>query len=83
LATILWRSSISLWLILCLIIIEYIYISYIDPLIVPIERQPNIEPGLKDHTIIDLILFNTILETANTQVDLERSWEVIEQYISI
>jgi hypothetical protein len=30
-----------------------------------------------------LTLFNTILETANTRAELELSWEVIEQDISI
>jgi hypothetical protein len=50
---------------------------------VPVARQPNIEPGLKDQTNIALTLFNTILETANTRVEIERSWAVIEQDISI
>jgi hypothetical protein len=50
---------------------------------VPVARQPNIEPGLKDQTNIALTLFNTILETANTRVELERSWEAIEQDISV
>jgi hypothetical protein len=50
---------------------------------VPATRQPNIEHGLKDQTNIALTLFNTILETANTRAELERSWEVIEQDISI
>jgi hypothetical protein len=50
---------------------------------VPVARQPNIEPGLKDQTNIALNLFNTILETANTQVELERSWEAVEQDISV
>ena len=50
---------------------------------IPVTRQPNIEPGLKDQTNIDLTLFNTILETDNTQVELEFSWEVIEQDISV
>jgi hypothetical protein len=50
---------------------------------VPVTRQPNIEPGLKDQTNIALTLFNTILETANTRAELERSWEVIEQDISV
>jgi hypothetical protein len=51
-------------------------------MIVPVARQPNIEPGLKDQTNIALTLFNTILETANTWVETERSWAVIEQDIS-
>jgi hypothetical protein len=50
---------------------------------IPIARQPNIYLGLKDQTNIALTLFNTILETANTQVDLEHSWEVIEKDISV
>ena len=50
---------------------------------IPSTRQPNIEHGLKDHTSIALTLFNTILETVSTQAELERSWEVVEQYISI
>ena len=50
---------------------------------VPVTRKPNIEPSLKDQTNIALTLFNTILETANTQAELERSWEVIEQDISV
>jgi hypothetical protein len=52
-------------------------------MIVPIARQPNIEPGLIDQTRITLTMFNTILETANTWVELERSWAVIEHDISI
>jgi len=50
---------------------------------VPIAKKPNIKPSLKDQTNISLTLFNTILETANTQVELERSWAVIEQDISV
>jgi hypothetical protein len=49
---------------------------------VPIARKPNIEPGLQDHTIIALKLFNTILDTANTRAELNHSWETIEQDIS-
>jgi hypothetical protein len=49
---------------------------------VPVARQPNIEPGLQDQTNIALNLFNTILDTANTRVELNRSWETIEQDIS-
>jgi hypothetical protein len=41
---------------------------------VPVARQPNIEPRLTDQTSIMLTLFNTILETATTRVELERSW---------
>jgi hypothetical protein len=50
---------------------------------VPVTRQPNIGNGLDDQTSIALTLFNTILETASTRVELERSWEVIERDISI
>jgi hypothetical protein len=50
---------------------------------IPSTRQPNIEHGLKDQTSIALTLFNTILETASTRAELERSWEVVEQDISI
>jgi hypothetical protein len=50
---------------------------------VPSNRQPNIEPGLQDQTSISLNLFNTILHTTTTRVELERSWAVIEREISI
>ena len=50
---------------------------------VPIARHPNIETGLKDQTHIALTLFNTILETTNTWVELECSWTAIEQDISV
>jgi hypothetical protein len=50
---------------------------------VPSNRQPNIEPSLQDQTSIALNLFNTILQTATTRVELERSWVVIEREISI
>jgi len=46
-------------------------------MIVPVARQPNIEPSLKDQTNIALTLFNAILETANTLVELECSWATI------
>ena len=49
---------------------------------VPVARKPNIEPGLQDQTNIALDLFNTILDTANTQAELNRSWATIEQDIS-
>jgi hypothetical protein len=52
-------------------------------MIVPVARQPNIELGIKYQTNIALILFNIILETANTQVELESSWAAIEQDISV
>ena len=44
---------------------------------IPVARQPNIGNGLDDQTNITLTLFNTILETASTCAELERSWEVI------
>jgi hypothetical protein len=47
-------------------------------MIVPIIRQPNIELDLQYHTIIALNLINTILNTANTRVDLNHSWAAIE-----
>jgi hypothetical protein len=50
---------------------------------VPNNRQPNIEPGLQGQTSIALNLFNTILQTTTTRVELERSWAVIERDISI
>ena len=50
---------------------------------VPVMRQPNIEPGLSDQTSITLTLFNTILKTATTWVELEHSWAAIEQDISL
>jgi hypothetical protein len=48
-----------------------------------VTRQPNIESGLSNQTSIALNLFNTILQTANTWVELERSWDAIERDISI
>jgi hypothetical protein len=47
-----------------------------------VARQPNIEPRLQDHTSIALNLFNTILDTANTRVELNHSWAAIERDIS-
>jgi hypothetical protein len=51
-------------------------------MIFPIARQPNIEPRLQDQTIIALNLFNTILDTANTHVDLNHPWAAIQRDIS-
>ena len=48
-----------------------------------VARQPNIEPSLLDQTNITLNLFNTILQTTNNWVELERSWMTIERDISI
>jgi hypothetical protein len=45
---------------------------------VPVVRQPNIEPSLSDQTHIILNLFDTILKTTTTRVELERSWAAIE-----
>jgi hypothetical protein len=50
---------------------------------VPVARHPNIEPDLLDQTKIALNLFNTILQTKNNWVELERSWATIERDISI
>jgi len=50
---------------------------------VPVPTQPNIEPGLSNQTHIALNLFDTILKTTPTQVELERSWAVIERDINI
>jgi hypothetical protein len=47
-----------------------------------VARKPNIEPGLQDQTKISLNLFNTILDTANTRAELNRSWASIERDIS-
>jgi hypothetical protein len=52
-------------------------------MIVPNTRHPNIEPGLINQTSIALNLFNTILQTTNTRVELECSWAVIERDIDI
>jgi hypothetical protein len=52
-------------------------------MIVPVARQLNIEPGLQDKTNIDLNLFNTILDIANTCAELNHSWETIERDISV
>ena len=49
----------------------------------PVARQPHIEPGLSDQTNIVLNLFDTILRTATTLVELERSWAAIERDIAI
>ena len=50
---------------------------------VPIARQPNIEHGLSDQTNIALNLFDTILKTTTTRVELEHPWATIERDISI
>jgi len=50
---------------------------------VPVTRQPNIEPSFIYQTSIILTFFNTILKTATTRVELDRSWATNEQGISI
>jgi hypothetical protein len=50
---------------------------------VPFARQPNIEPDLSDQTNIALNLFDTILKTVVTRVELKHSWAAIERDISI
>ena len=50
---------------------------------IPVIRQPNIEPGLSYQTQIALNIFDTILKTTTTRVELERSWVVIERDINI
>jgi hypothetical protein len=52
-------------------------------MIVPAVRQPNIEPSLSDQTSLALNLFDTILKTATTRVELERSRAAIERDINI
>jgi hypothetical protein len=52
-------------------------------MIVPVIRQPNIEPGLLDQTSIALNLFNTILKTSITQTELKHSWAAIKRDIGI
>jgi hypothetical protein len=48
-----------------------------------VPTQPNIEPGLSNQAHIALNLFDIILKTASTWVELERSWAAIEQDITI
>ena len=45
---------------------------------VPIPTQPNIEPVLSNQIHIALNLFDYILKTATTRVELEHSWAAIE-----
>jgi hypothetical protein len=52
-------------------------------MIVPFGRKLNIEHGPQDQTNISLNFFNTILDIANTWVELNHSWATIEQDISI
>ena len=50
---------------------------------VPVPTQPNIEPRFSNQTHISLNVFDTILKTTTTWVELERSWVVIEHDINI
>jgi hypothetical protein len=50
---------------------------------VPVTRQPNIELRLSDQKHISLNLFDTILKTTITRVELECSWAAIERDINI
>jgi len=52
-------------------------------MIVPIVRQPNIEPGLLDQTNITLNLFDTIINIVTTRTELEGSWAAIKWDIGI
>jgi hypothetical protein len=56
--------------------------AFIFLMIVHVEKNPNIELDLQDHTSIDLNTFNTILDTANTYAELNHSWVAIERDIS-
>jgi hypothetical protein len=56
---------------------------YCSSMTVPVPTQPNIEPGLSNQTHIALNLFDTILKTTATRVELERSWATIKQDITI
>jgi hypothetical protein len=48
-----------------------------------VTRQPNIESGLSYQTHIALNLFDTIIKTTTTRVELERLWATIERDINI
>ena len=56
---------------------------YCSSMTVPVPTQPNIEPGLSNQMHIALNIFDTILKTATTRVELKRSWAAIEQDITI
>ena len=49
---------------------------------VPAATQPNIQPKLSNQIHITLNLFDSILKTANTREELERSWVAIERDIT-
>jgi hypothetical protein len=53
------------------VLYEYSLIDF--PMTVHVTRQPNIGNRLNDQTSIVLTLFNTILETASTCVELDHS----------
>jgi hypothetical protein len=50
---------------------------------VPVPKHLNIELGLSNQMHVALSLFDTTLKTTTTEVELERSWEAIEQDINI
>ena len=50
---------------------------------VPVPTQPNNEPGLSNQTHIALNLFDTIIKTTTTRVELKRSWDAIKHDITI
>jgi hypothetical protein len=52
-------------------------------MIILVARHPNLEPSLQDQNNIALNLFHTILDTARTCAELNRSWEEIERDISV
>jgi hypothetical protein len=60
-----------------------IFLLFCSSVTVPVARQPNIQPGLSDQTHISLNIFDTILKTTITRVELECSWAVIERDINI
>jgi hypothetical protein len=52
-------------------------------MIVPVARQPNLEPSLQDQTNISFNLFHIVLDVARTRVELNCSWAAIERDISV
>jgi hypothetical protein len=46
---------------------------------VPTQIQPNLGQGLEDKTNITLTLYNLILETDNSQDELNHYWEVVSE----
>jgi hypothetical protein len=48
-----------------------------------LQDSPILSPSLQDQTNIALNLFHTILDTARTHVELNRSWAAIERDISV